>query len=152
MHRAKATVLTEAPLVFGHVWIDLVRPRIDSTFEVVNIGKATLLQQSDGLRAALSSDNELRSVARRSVRLIVRKFLPKGSVLRHQFGQFRIRTVPARRLIRMALLHLSSALVVVETSPISLPRRALRKTVRSQSVRRLLDSHRRRDIAGRAAD
>ena len=55
MHRAKATVLTEAPLIFGHVWIDLVRPRIDSTFEVVNIGKATLLQQSDGLRAALSS-------------------------------------------------------------------------------------------------
>ena len=42
-------------LVFGHVWIDLVRPPIDSTFEVVNIGKATLLQQSDGLRAAFPS-------------------------------------------------------------------------------------------------
>src|SRR5216110_3727182 len=60
-------------------------------------------------RCAFQCDNELRSVARRSVRLIVRKFLPKGSVLRHQSGQLRVGTVAARRFIQMVLLRLSSA-------------------------------------------
>src|SRR5436853_7555154 len=121
IHRVEATVLTETPL---SIWARL--DRFGPTTHRFHLRGCKHWQSHAAAavgrpaRCAFQCDNELRSVARRSVRLIVRKFLPKASVLRHQFGQFRIRTVPARRLIRMAFPHLSSALVGVGTSPISL--------------------------------
>src|SRR2546427_5283611 len=48
-------------LIFRHARVDLVRPPIDSALEVVNVSKATLLQQSHCLRAtpaAVAMDND----------------------------------------------------------------------------------------------
>src|SRR6266540_4679329 len=41
--------------VFRHAWIDLIRPRIDAAFEIVNVGKTALLQQSHRFGAALAA-------------------------------------------------------------------------------------------------
>src|SRR4029077_9658596 len=133
MHRAEATVLTETSLSIS-ARLDQFGPTTHrfhlrgckhwQSHAAAAVGRP--------VRCASHCGNELRSAARRSARLIVRKFLPKGPILRRQSGQFHIRTVPARRLIRMVLLNPSSALVRVGTSRVSFPRRSLRKTVRNQ--------------------
>jgi hypothetical protein len=53
--------VNEMRSVLRHAGIDLVRPCIDSAFEIVNIGKAALLQQSHCLgtaAAAVAMDND----------------------------------------------------------------------------------------------
>ena len=41
--------------VFRHGWIDEIRPRIDSAFEIIHVGETPLLQQSRRLCAAATA-------------------------------------------------------------------------------------------------
>src|SRR6266851_5420671 len=111
MHPAEATVLTETSLSISARW-----DRFGPTTHQFRLQGCKLCRShavavaGPPVRYAGRCGNEPQSAARAGVRLAVHQFLQAGSISRRRSAQFRIRTVRAHRLIRMVLLHPSSAL------------------------------------------